>query len=116
MSFSSSWSVESKEFELRVVGGKTGVCIREYCKWKKRSILLVRDELAWLVRIWLEWKTLGYFGTNLFKGSLGFLRNVASTNMAVFWWLRNSLVTEEVIRLSPRKVKLVKVGSVVVQS
>jgi hypothetical protein len=51
MGFSSSWSVESKEFELRVVGGETGVRIREYYKGRKRSIFLDRDELAWLVRI-----------------------------------------------------------------
>jgi hypothetical protein len=50
MGFSSSWSVESKEFELVVVGGETGVRVRECCKGKKRSILLSRDELAWLVR------------------------------------------------------------------
>jgi hypothetical protein len=51
MGFSSSWSVESKEFELVVVGGESGVRVRECCKGKKRSILLNRDELAWLVRI-----------------------------------------------------------------
>jgi hypothetical protein len=51
------------------------------------------------------------FGTNLYKGSLWFLRSDASTDMAVFWWLRNSMVIEEVIRLSSWKIKLVKVRS-----
>jgi hypothetical protein len=49
MGFSSSWSVESKEFEMVVVGGESGVRIRESCKGKNRSILLDRAELAWLL-------------------------------------------------------------------
>jgi hypothetical protein len=49
MGFSSNWSVEAKEFEMVVVGGETGVRIRESCKGKKRSILLDRAELAWLL-------------------------------------------------------------------
>jgi hypothetical protein len=49
MGFSSSWSVESKEFEMVVVGGEIGVRIKESCKGKNRSILLDRAELAWLL-------------------------------------------------------------------
>jgi hypothetical protein len=50
MGFSSSWSVEAKEFELVVVGGESGVRIRESCKGRNRSILLDRTELAWLLK------------------------------------------------------------------
>jgi len=51
MGFSSSWSVEAKEFEVVVVGGESGVRIRESCKGRQRSILLDRTELAWLLKI-----------------------------------------------------------------
>jgi hypothetical protein len=37
-------SVESKDFDLSVVGGFTGIRIREKCKGVTRSILLRRDE------------------------------------------------------------------------
>ncbi len=50
MGFSSSWSVEAKEFEVVVVGGESGIRIRESCKGRHRSILLDRSELAWLLR------------------------------------------------------------------
>jgi hypothetical protein len=50
MGFSSSWSVEAKEFEVVVVGGESGVRIRESCKGRHRSILLDRSELAWLIK------------------------------------------------------------------
>jgi hypothetical protein len=43
--------VESKDLELVVAGGETGVRFRENCKGKMRSIFLERDEIAWLVRI-----------------------------------------------------------------
>jgi hypothetical protein len=46
--------VESKDFELVVVGGETGVRFRENCKGKLRTILMDRDEIAWLVRIFEE--------------------------------------------------------------
>jgi len=49
MGFSSSWSVDAKEFELVVVGGESGVRIRESCKGRNRSIMLDRTELAWLL-------------------------------------------------------------------
>jgi hypothetical protein len=48
------WAVESKFFELVVVGDETGVRLRENCKGKLRSILLDRDEIEWLVRIFEE--------------------------------------------------------------
>jgi hypothetical protein len=54
MSVSRRWSVESKDFELVVVGGETGVRFQENCKGKLRSILLDRDEIAWLVHIFKE--------------------------------------------------------------
>jgi hypothetical protein len=44
------WSVESKEFALSVVGGATGIRIREKCKGMTRSILLDKDETAWLIK------------------------------------------------------------------
>jgi hypothetical protein len=46
--------VESKDFELMVVGGETGVHIHERCKGMMRSILMDRDEITWLVRIFEE--------------------------------------------------------------
>jgi hypothetical protein len=54
MSFSSRWSVVSKDFELVVVGGETGERFHENCKGKLSSILMDRDEIAWLVRIFEE--------------------------------------------------------------
>jgi hypothetical protein len=42
--------VEAKEFEVVVVGGDSGVRIRESCKGRNRSILLDRSELAWLLK------------------------------------------------------------------
>jgi hypothetical protein len=52
MGFHRRRSVESKDLELLVVGGETGVRVCESCKGKMRSILLDRDELAWLVSIY----------------------------------------------------------------
>jgi hypothetical protein len=46
--------VESKDFELVVVGGETGERFHENCKGKLSSILMDRDEIAWLVRIFEE--------------------------------------------------------------
>jgi hypothetical protein len=54
MACTRSWAVESKFFELVVVGGETGARLRENCRGKLRSILLDRDEIAWLVRIFEE--------------------------------------------------------------
>jgi hypothetical protein len=48
MAGSRKWSVESKEFEMLIKGGKTGVRIFERSKGKQRSIFLKRDELKWL--------------------------------------------------------------------
>jgi hypothetical protein len=39
MGFSRRWSVESKDYELLVVGGETGVRVRESCKGRMRPIL-----------------------------------------------------------------------------
>jgi hypothetical protein len=50
MGFSSSWSVEAKEFEVVVVEGELGVRIRESYKGRHRSIVLDRSELAWLLK------------------------------------------------------------------
>jgi hypothetical protein len=44
------WSVESKDFALSVVGGTTGIRIREKCKGLIRSILLDKDETVWLIK------------------------------------------------------------------
>jgi hypothetical protein len=46
--------VESNDFEVLVVGGEIGVRICERCKGLMRSIILGRDEIAWLVRIFKE--------------------------------------------------------------
>jgi hypothetical protein len=46
---SRSWIVESKEFELLIKGGASGVRIFERSKRKQRSIFLQRDEIVWLV-------------------------------------------------------------------
>jgi hypothetical protein len=54
MACTRSWAVESKFFELVVVGGETGARLRQNCRGKLRSILLDRDEIAWLVRIFEE--------------------------------------------------------------
>jgi hypothetical protein len=54
MVFSRRWSVESKDFELVVVGGETGVYLCEICRGKLRSILMDRDEIVWLDRIFEE--------------------------------------------------------------
>jgi hypothetical protein len=50
MSSSRWWSVESKEFGLSVVGGFTGIRIHELRKGIKRSILIDKDEAAWLLK------------------------------------------------------------------
>jgi len=44
------WSVESKEFALSVVGGCTCIRIFEKRKGVTRSILLDKDEAAWLLK------------------------------------------------------------------
>jgi hypothetical protein len=41
--------VEAKDFEVVVVGGESGVRVRETCKGRQRTILLDRTELAWLL-------------------------------------------------------------------
>jgi hypothetical protein len=46
--------VESKDFELLVVGSEIGVRFCESCKGMLRSILMDRDEIAWLVHIFEE--------------------------------------------------------------
>jgi hypothetical protein len=43
------WSVESKDFEMEVGGGAAGLRIRERCHGLMRSILLNRDQTAWLL-------------------------------------------------------------------
>jgi hypothetical protein len=43
------WSVESKEFEVLIKGGASGVRIFERSKKKQSSIFVQRDELAWMV-------------------------------------------------------------------
>jgi nucleosome binding factor SPN SPT16 subunit len=48
------WSVESKEFDLSVVGGSIGIRIREKCKGVTRSILLDKDEAVWLIKSYDE--------------------------------------------------------------
>jgi hypothetical protein len=51
MAGSRRWSVESKEFELVVKGGLSGVRIFERSHGKQRSIFLKKDDLAWLGHI-----------------------------------------------------------------
>jgi hypothetical protein len=46
--------MEFKDFELLVVGCETGVRFHERCKGFLRSILMDRDEIGWLVRIFEE--------------------------------------------------------------
>jgi hypothetical protein len=43
------WSVEAKVFEVSIKGGETGVRIHEKSKYKRSSIFVRREELAWLV-------------------------------------------------------------------
>jgi hypothetical protein len=43
------WSVESKEFEMMIKGGNSGVRIVERSNKKQRSVFIQRDEVAWLV-------------------------------------------------------------------
>jgi hypothetical protein len=49
MEGSRRWSEESKEFELLLKGGMSGVRIVERRNQKHRSIFVYRDELSWLV-------------------------------------------------------------------
>ena len=49
MDGSRSWVVESKEFDVLIKGGDSGVRIHERSKKKKSSIFVRRDELAWLL-------------------------------------------------------------------
>jgi hypothetical protein len=80
--------VESKDFELLLVGGEIGVCIRECCRGKKRSILLDRDELAWLVRIFEDLARVEDFRVFWNQSQHGFpqvLANDALTDMVVIW-------------------------------
>jgi hypothetical protein len=44
------WKVESKEFEVLIKGGATGVRIIERSHNKRRSIFVQRNELAWMVK------------------------------------------------------------------
>jgi hypothetical protein len=44
------WPIESKEFALSVVGGATGIRVCEKGKGLTRSILLDKDEAAWLIK------------------------------------------------------------------
>jgi hypothetical protein len=90
--------VESKDFELLVVGGETGVCIRKSCKGSMRSILMDRDGIAWLVRIFEE-LVVGEDSRvfwNQYLGFQGFLLSVVSTTTVVSWWLMNLTVVEQV--------------------
>jgi hypothetical protein len=48
------WFVESKEFDFSVVGGSTGIRICEKCKGVTRSIVLDKDEAAWLIKSYDE--------------------------------------------------------------
>jgi hypothetical protein len=50
MSSSRWWFVESKEFGLSVVGGFIGIRIHERRKGVTRSILIDKDEAAWLLK------------------------------------------------------------------
>jgi hypothetical protein len=50
MSSSRWWLVESKEFTLSIVGGFTGIRIHEQRKGVTRSILIDKDEAAWLLK------------------------------------------------------------------
>lgn len=43
------WLVELKEFALSVVGGFTGIRIHEKREGVTRSILIDKDEAAWLL-------------------------------------------------------------------
>ena len=43
------WSVESKEFELLLKGGLSGVRIVERRNKIQRSVFVHRDELSWLL-------------------------------------------------------------------
>jgi hypothetical protein len=51
MAGSRMWSVESKDFELLIKGGLTGMRIIERSYKKHRSIFLQKEELAWLAHI-----------------------------------------------------------------
>jgi hypothetical protein len=44
------WAVESKNFEISIKGGCSGVRLVERSKNKQRSIFIRRDEIVWLVR------------------------------------------------------------------
>jgi hypothetical protein len=50
MAVSWKWKVESKEFELVIKGGATGVRFFERNNKHQRSIFVLRDELDWLAR------------------------------------------------------------------
>jgi hypothetical protein len=49
MAVASSWFVESKEYEMLIRGGDSGLRFVERSKKKQSSIFVHRDELAWLV-------------------------------------------------------------------
>jgi hypothetical protein len=51
MAFSWKWKVESKEFELVIKGGATGVRFFERNNKQQRSIFVLKEELNWLARI-----------------------------------------------------------------
>ena len=51
MAVSWKWKVESKEFEMMIKGGATGVRFFERNNKHQRSIFVMRDELDWLARI-----------------------------------------------------------------
>ena len=51
MALSWKWKVESKEFELVIKGGATGVRFFERNSKQQRSIFVMKVELDWLARI-----------------------------------------------------------------
>jgi hypothetical protein len=67
-------SVESKEFEVLIKEGASGVRIFERSKRKQRSIFLNNGEVAWLagtVKEVVVWKCLRCFGINQELGIQG---------------------------------------------
>jgi hypothetical protein len=77
MTGSRKWSVESKDFELLVKGGASGVRLFERSNGKQRSIFLKKDELVWLVRIVEEMVAVKSSEVFWDQSRVGYLRVIA---------------------------------------
>jgi nucleosome binding factor SPN SPT16 subunit len=82
------WFVDSKEFDLLVVGGLIGIRVREKCKQVTRSILLDKDEASWLIKSYDKLVTVQdsrVFWNHSLSGCPWILAHQCSNRHGYFW-------------------------------